>query len=161
MGEAFSLHRIDDLSMNSIVAGTTFAAMMAETVSAAASTSSKRARIVAFASGRGMSLRVIFVTTPRVPSLPTKSLVRSYPTTPFIVLTPDVEYLARGQHHFKAEHVVARHAVLERVRAARALGHVPADGRILIRRWVGGIEKPFLRDLLLQDEGDDARAPQR
>jgi hypothetical protein len=88
MGEAFSLHTMDALSMNSMVDGTIFAATMAETVSAASSTSLNRARIVAFVSGMGMSFRITFVMTPNVPSLPTKSLVRSYPTTPFMVLTP-------------------------------------------------------------------------
>ena len=58
MGEAFSLHTMDALSMNSMVDGTIFAAMMAETVSAASSTSLNRARIVAFASGMGMSFRM-------------------------------------------------------------------------------------------------------
>ncbi len=48
----------------------------------------KKARIVATASGWGMSFKTAFVTIPSVPSDPTSILVRSYPTTPFTVDTP-------------------------------------------------------------------------
>ena len=47
--------------------------------------------------------------------------------------------LAVGQHHLEAEHVVGRHAVLQRVRAAGVVGDVAADGAGLLARGVGRV----------------------
>ena len=63
--------------MISIAPGTMPAAMIAETVSEAASIVSNAAINVRLSSGRGTSLTVISVTSPSVPSEPTNVPTRS------------------------------------------------------------------------------------
>ncbi len=58
------------------------------TASPAASVVLNPATSVAGACGSGLSCTVACVMTPRVPSLPTKSLARSYPATPLTVRRP-------------------------------------------------------------------------
>ena len=64
------------LSRNSRVAGMIRAAMMAETVSAACSSSGKWTSMVFFVRGLGTSLTVISEKTPRVPSDEMRSWLR-------------------------------------------------------------------------------------
>ena len=54
----------------------------------ASSRVSKAAEQAAAFSGFGLILRIISVTTPRVPSEPTNNRVKSYPDTHFIQLEP-------------------------------------------------------------------------
>ena len=50
------------------------------------------------------------------------------------------------EHHLQAQHVVARHAVLDAAQAARVLGQVAADGADLEAGRVGWVEQAVLRD---------------
>src|SRR5438445_821981 len=58
------------------------------TASAAASSSGKKARSVATDRGNGITFNVAWTITASVPSLPTRSCVRSYPATPFQLRCP-------------------------------------------------------------------------
>ncbi len=53
-------------------------------------------------------------------------------------LAADPDHLAVREHHFQAQHVVGGDAVLERVRAARVVGDIAADGAGLL---AGGIRR--------------------
>ena len=133
------------------------AAMIAETVSAASSTSLKRARIVAFVSGRGMSLQGNFRDDAKGALAANEEPRQIVSDDALHGSNAQVQYLSGRQHYLQTEHIVPRHAVLEGIGASRAFRHIPPDARILIRSGVGGIEKPFLCDLLLEEKGDDSR----
>ena len=47
---------------------------------------------------------------------------------------------AVGEHDFETQHVIGGDAVGERVRAARILAHVSADGAGALAGWIGGVE---------------------
>ena len=72
-------------SINSRAQGVMRSPMIATTALEPSWLDRKNARTVETASGRGTSRRIALVTIPSVPSDPTSSLVRSYPTTPLTV----------------------------------------------------------------------------
>ena len=80
----------ESLSISSRAAGTTRRRISSDTASTAPRMPSKVASIVAFACGFGTSRSVIFVMIASVPSEPTSSCVRSYPTTFFTAFEPVV-----------------------------------------------------------------------
>ena len=65
--------------------------------------------------------------------------------------------LARGQDHLQAADIVLGRAILDRPRAARALGDVAADGAGVEAGRVGRVEEPLGLDRAVQVAGDDAR----
>ena len=58
--------------------------------------------------------------------------------------------LAGRQHRFETEHVLLRHAVLERARSAGALGDVAADHRLPQAGRIRRIEQADALDGVLQ-----------
>ena len=54
------------------------------------------------------------------------------------------------QHHFQAQHIIARDAVFQAARAAGVGGDVAADGAIRAAGGIGRIKQPALFDRLLQ-----------
>ena len=90
--------------------------MIDETVAAQASTVSKPNSIVRTAGGNGTMRTHARVTMPRVPSLPTTTPRRSYPAASG-PSAPNRSSGAVGHHDVEREHVRARDAVGEAVRA--------------------------------------------
>ena len=102
------------------------------------------------------------VTTPRVPSLPTTTPRRSYPAASG-PSAPNALERAVGHHDVEREHVRARDAVGEAVRAARVRAHVAADRRGLLARGVGREGEPeraqVVREVEVRHAGLDPREP--
>ena len=71
-------------------------------------------------------------------------------------VAPEAHDLAVGQHGLDPEHVVARHPVLEAVRAARVEGEVAADRADGLARRVGRVGQPVARGGPADVEVDDA-----
>ena len=69
---------------------------------------------------------------------------------PLPAAVPALDQLAGGQDGVHSEDIVARHAVLERARAARVVREVAADGAHRLRVRIGGIEEALRLDRLLQ-----------
>ena len=112
------------------------AAMIALTVAAPSSTSSKSSSSVRTAGGFGVRRTAMRVAMPSVPSLPTNAPRRSSPAGSGSSAAEHGD-LAVGQHDLDGEHVGAGDAVGQAVRAARVVGDVPADRAALLARRVG------------------------
>ena len=115
-------------SRNSSVHGMIFAAMIAETVSAAASMRAKVASIVFFAAGLGTSLSSTFVMMPSVPSRADEDVLHRIAGDVLHALVAEPDDVAVGEHDFHAHHVVARDAVFQPAQAAGVFRDVAADG---------------------------------
>jgi hypothetical protein len=57
----------------------------------------------------------------------------------FEAVAAQLNHFAVGQHGFDAQHVIARHAILQAVHAARIEGDVAADGADRLAGRIGGI----------------------
>ncbi|KIX76488.1 hypothetical protein SF12_18555 [Streptomyces sp. MBRL 601] len=77
-------------SMSSSRDGVCPSAMIRQTASPAAAAEGNSAASASCLGGRGLRARTALTTTPRLPSEPTKSRVRSYPATPLAVRRPVV-----------------------------------------------------------------------
>ena len=87
---------------------------------------------------------MILVTIPSVPSDPTNSLVRSYPTTPFIVLTP-VSMISLWEAPLQSQHIIFCDPILDRSGTSRAFGHISTQRAVKLTGRVRRIiESQFL-----------------
>ena len=88
---------MDGRSISSSAVGTIRARMMPATAAPASSTEAKATSRVRRTSGSGSSLRVSWVMTASVPSEPTNSPRRSYPTTFLTILPPAEQRVPSGR----------------------------------------------------------------
>ena len=131
-------------SMNSSIEGRS-RRVMSRTVAVASSRVAKVATSVAGGRWAGISRSTTRVITPRVPSLPTNSLVSDSPATSLSRGPPSSHRGAVGEHDGQPEHVVGRDAVLHAAQPAGVGGDVAADRADLERRRVGRVPEPVLR----------------
>ena len=143
-------------SIISIAAGRIPAAMMPDTALPASSVDGNVAKKVRVVSGLRRSFSVTSVTIPTSPSEPDE---RGEQVVARRVRrgAAELDDAPVREDHLRGEHVVRREPVLEAVRAARVLGHVPADRADALRGRVGRVVQARRRDGARDVEVDDAR----
>ena len=144
-------------STSSSVAGTTRARISSLTASTAASMLSNVARSVAWAGGFGNQPQHRLRDDRERALGPDEQLRQVVADDALDGLRPGADDLAGRQHRLESEHVALGRAVLERARAARALGDVAADHRLVEAGRIRRIEQADLLDLGLQAPGHDVR----
>ena len=107
-------------------------------------------KAVSTARGRGNSRSTAAVMMPSVPSAPMNRCAQVVAGIVLLELAQIVEHAAVGQHHFEAEHELARDAVGERAGAAGIGREVAADGAASLgaereREQPAGVGRGLLR----------------
>ena len=110
--------------------------VIAKTASAASCTESNDATTVDAGGCAGIKRNVISVMMPRVPSLPTNSLVSESPATVLEKGTSEADSCTVRQHDPESENVVGGNSVLDAAESAGVGGCIAADGTDLEGRRV-------------------------